>query len=727
MEVRFGQPNTYGATLGEVRGLGGGLNNGIPNVNLYGTDEPTSDIGVDGQIYIQDVEFQEDPVVWVKMNNIWSKASSFIAIGTDEPDSTIQATMYAQLEDLSSGAKPIWECKALYVIKDGEWVKFYDHELRDYINSVSDTLNLETERIDYVEEDVIQLKQDISSLQEEDSRLSESIVDISNDVNNLFRGAIANIGSGSDTNFYRLDIKIGEIFKITNNTNGWANVSTRNDSQVNSADVESFGSIAPNATKTVTTTKEAPFLRVYCSVVGIVSVEKVGTLLYDLTESVKTNTNDIETNHAEIEDTKEKVNLLTGDVSSLKSNFTIMKNLFIGIETGKYYIAWNIGDTISDGSANNYCRGYFNCEGLEKVTFNSIYLSDSYSHFIGSDGKKVAKFVDCRVGGTRVYNVPPNAKYAYVSYTNPPAWEANGMVAFDSTEDIATNPYSAFDYPYNTLLSFADGMKLKNGTTIGEMSESVKRIYRVEKDGSGDFARFIDAIAEATKYMDSVVYVGSGTFDLLEELGSDYVNSASSQKMGIVLQNRVHVICSSQTILSMKYDGTLSNAKEYLSPINTGIYGCILENATIIDNNVRYSVHDDQGWSGSIPYRNKFINCTFIHKNGKYGDCLGGGLGENCEIEIRGCYFEGDETVERLAYYHGNNHTGVTNAKGNIIVSDNYFANKGSFWLNKYGDSTEMTTALVSNNSFGSEPKVVASANAQDNMRMLAWNNEIRN
>lgn len=92
-----------------------------------------------------------------------SVGGSFIEIGTDEPSSSIQATMYAQLEDLSSGATPIWECKALYVIKDGEWVKFYDHELRDYINSVSDTLNLETERIDYVEEDISQLKQEISN------------------------------------------------------------------------------------------------------------------------------------------------------------------------------------------------------------------------------------------------------------------------------------------------------------------------------------------------------------------------------------------------------------------------------------------------------------------------------------------------------------------------------------------------------------------------------------
>lgn len=258
------------------------------------------------------------------------------------------------------------------------------------------------------------------------------------------------------------------------------------------------------------------------------------------------------------------------------------------------------------------------------------------------------------------------------------------------------------------------------------LSMKSNHVFHVELDGSGDFTSFVEGINEACKFMDSIVYVGAGTYDLLSELGSTYVSGASSSQMGLVLKNRVHVICSSQTILEMDYDGSLSNAKEYLSPINTGEYGCTLENATIIDNNVRYSIHDDRGWSGSTPYTNKFINCTLIHKNGKYGDCIGGGLGENAYIEIRGCYLEGDSDIDRLAYYHGNNHTGVTDAKGHIVVCDNYFANDGSFWLQKYGDSTEMSTALVSNNSFGSAPQITSGEGAQDNMRMIAWNNEVR-
>lgn len=261
------------------------------------------------------------------------------------------------------------------------------------------------------------------------------------------------------------------------------------------------------------------------------------------------------------------------------------------------------------------------------------------------------------------------------------------------------------------------------GITNDLLGMDVHRVFHIEKDGSGDFTSFVEGINAACQHMDSIVYVGAGEYDLLDELGSDYISNPSSDKKGLVLKNRVHVICSSQTILKMNNTGTVL---EYISPINTGEYGCTLENATIIDNGVRYSIHDDRGWSGDIPYTNKFINCTLIHKNGMYGDCIGGGLGENCCIEIRGCYLEGDTNVERLAYYHGNNNTGITDAKGHIVVADNYFANSGSFWVQKYGASTEMSTALVTNNSFGSAPQVTTDSGAQDNMQMIAWNNEIR-
>lgn len=251
-------------------------------------------------------------------------------------------------------------------------------------------------------------------------------------------------------------------------------------------------------------------------------------------------------------------------------------------------------------------------------------------------------------------------------------------------------------------------------------------IYHVEKDGSGDYTSFVDCINDACQYMDSTVYVGAGVYDLLSELGESYVNNASNSNMGIVLKNRVHVICDTNAILEMKYIGSLSNVKEWLSAINTGVFGATLENAHIETDNVRYSIHDDQG-SIPYPYINKFINCTLIHTNGMYENCIGGGIGKDANIEIKGCYFKGNTNAVSLVYYHANNKSGETSAKGRLIVSDNYFADNGTFSMLKYGDSTEVSTAYLSNNSFGQSPFVGSGSYApNDNVAIIDWNNIIR-
>jgi hypothetical protein len=289
----------------------------------------------------------------------------------------------------------------------------------------------------------------------------------------------------------------------------------------------------------------------------------------------------------------------------------------------------------------------------------------------------------------------------------------NSLEIYDCTE-FGVSPY------YNPVFENMMG-------NVMETLSDVHRVFNIKKDGSGDFTSFVEGINEACKYMDSVVYVGPGTYNILEELGSDYVNSASSTKMGLVLKNRVHVIGSSHTVITMKYTGTAENIRQYLSPINAGLHGFTLENIRIETENVRYSVHDDLGGSGPTPYINKFINCTMIHKNGYYSDCIGGGLGEDACIEIRGCYFEGDLGRNRLVYYHGNNNSQVTDAQSRLTVCDNYFAQDGTFKMTKYGQSPLVSTAYVSNNSFGSAPEVNSGSVAPyDNVAIVAWNNEVR-
>lgn len=306
----------------------------------------------------------------------------------------------------------------------------------------------------------------------------------------------------------------------------------------------------------------------------------------------------------------------------------------------------------------------------------------------------------------------------------------SGNVASGSTKTLTVSNLEIYNESPLAQYKYYDEDFVPMMEKVFKGIDAEKNTFYVEKDGSGDFTSFVECInyINDNNLFNAVVHVGAGIFDLIDELGNDYINTASSTKMGLVLKNRVHVICSSQTVLEMKYSGTAQNVKEYLSALNAGVYGFTLENARIETENVRYSVHDDLGGAGSTPYTNRYINCTMIHKNGFYSDCIGGGLGENAQIEIRGCYFEGDIGRPRLAYYHGNNNNTVTNAQSRLIICDNYFAQDGTFKMTKYGQSTKVSTAYVSNNSFGSEPEVTTGSVAPyNNVAIVQWNNEIRN
>lgn len=406
------------------------------------------------------------------------------------------------------------------------------------------------------------------------------------------------------------------------------------------------------------------------------------------------------------------------------AGFIDRTNLVNALHPGQYAIAFNIGDAVRFGENDRYAYGRATVAGLEYVTINLSNMSDTFSFFTDSASKKVAASADQRVGTSRVYAVPNGAKYMYISTTYASQY---GIVVFSGSEDIVTNPVSAVNYPYGKSIYVADNLKLTNGMKISDLLSSGP-VYHVEKDGSGDFTKLVDAIQEATQYMNAVVYVGAGTWDIVDEFGETYMESVSSNPTtwGLELKNNVHVIGTAKTIIQAHYTGTTQNTREYFSVFNAGAYGFTLENVKIDADNIRYVIHDDRGSGGSTPYVNKYINCDMKLTNGYYGDTvIGGGLGINGTIEIRNCRFEG--RTHRLAYYHGNNYRGETGAKCTIIVQGCYFAGDGSFDVTKYGDSTEMSTAYLSNNSFGSAPQVTSGSYApQDNMQIVAWNNVIR-
>ena len=320
--------------------------------------------------------------------------------------------------------------------------------------------------------------------------------------------------------------------------------------------------------------------------------------------------------------------------------------------------------------------------------------------------------------------------YSYSS-TRPAIVEYNAsktaisvVATSDSSEYITRTYESPSDVAYVRIQTITS---IGNNTNAIAIIHSAPKIFYVEKDGSGDFTKLSDAINEAVRYMDSTVYVGPGTWDLIDELGEDYLNSVSSTQRGIYLKNRVHIVCSSNSKIMCNYVGDRADTIAWLSAFNAGPHGFTLENATIESSNCRYSVHDERG-TDIDAYNNYYINCQMTHDNsvGGYNQCIGGGLGLNGHVIIDGCTFKNPaRTNYQIVYYHNTAGSG----KSFVEVKGSYFDGTNTLGFQWYGTSptTQKSTLFAHGNSLGSAIQHTAASGATiQNTEIIEWNNEIR-
>lgn len=286
-----------------------------------------------------------------------------------------------------------------------------------------------------------------------------------------------------------------------------------------------------------------------------------------------------------------------------------------------------------------------------------------------------------------------------------------------------------------------------SGGVAETIVKNFKPVFFVEKDGSGEFDKLVDAVQYATKFFDSTVYVGAGTWNVISEFGKTYMESVGSTQRGLYLKNRIHLIFSSNAVVSAMYDGFDGNIDddtvEWFSIFNSGEYGFTLENLTSISRNIRYPVHDERSQTTDEPYKNHYLNCIMVHSNEKYdqaqgksgyAQCIGGGLGTDGHIIIEGCVFENTyrysadaQGRKRLVSYHVNNKAGAT-GRSTIEIKGCFFRDTGTIKAGYMGTNTDVSTMLVHDNSLGAEPFVEAEIQSADvqNIEMIAWNNEIR-
>lgn len=274
---------------------------------------------------------------------------------------------------------------------------------------------------------------------------------------------------------------------------------------------------------------------------------------------------------------------------------------------------------------------------------------------------------------------------------------------------------------------------------VQQVIDNVPQVIIVDKNGNGDYTSLLKGILYATESMSSTVYVRAGDYDLVSEFedyyGSDFfANYSSSDVKGIILKNRVSVIFDTKAHVTFNYTGDNDIVKSRFSPFNSGIYGFILDNLHLEASNCRYDIHDERS-SNTDGYKNVYRNCSlYLDNSGNTGwsskQCIGGGCGTNGNILVENCIFESAGISDSTAGIVSWHNSAASGAKSNIVITGNYFKGKGTFRLSWYGNSTDITNALVSNNSFGSAIQTRAETSdgtsPNVNTKIIEWNNVIR-
>lgn len=285
-----------------------------------------------------------------------------------------------------------------------------------------------------------------------------------------------------------------------------------------------------------------------------------------------------------------------------------------------------------------------------------------------------------------------------------------------------------YHQPYEFLIGEVESVFFKSS------EEQVVRphTYIVDKNGNGNFSKLSDAIEEATKYLDSLVYVGDGVWDLISELGDD-VEKINVNNRGLYLKNRIHLIFSSNSKVTWNYKGSTSDVIRWGTIFNSGINGFTIENATLEGSNLRYLIHDERD-SSEDTYINRYINCKFkmdnSHSTMTTTQCIGGGLGLHGYIVIDNCHFESVADDSNALFWHNSADTSSKGAKSHIILKDSYVAGSNGVGFHYYGNSTKVTEVDVSNCFFGRKidygPETIDGTSPHINLVVNDYCNKIR-
>lgn len=179
----------------------------------------------------------------------------------------------------------------------------------------------------------------------------------------------------------------------------------------------------------------------------------------------------------------------------------------------------------------------------------------------------------------------------------------------------------------------------------------VKNEYTVKKSG-GDFSTLteaIKAVGAGSADNPNTIYIHSGEYDILQELGGDdflrTVENTNSERQGIEVPDYVNIIGVGDVRLKMDVpdNKTTRNTSSRISVLNVWRHN-LIKNIKITVRNTRYAVHDET----NNQYANndmKYIDCYFEHLGNKSGvwnstQAYAAGMGSGGNYYFENCTFK---------------------------------------------------------------------------------------
>lgn len=308
----------------------------------------------------------------------------------------------------------------------------------------------------------------------------------------------------------------------------------------------------------------------------------------------------------------------------------------------------------------------------------------------------------------------------------------------DSDYKLVENSTSYLTLTNDIVVSPTDGYLIANADSsdphyITYIRSGLPDVVYVKPNATATetvFNTIVDAVDYANKQQNTTIYVESGTYDIIDELGgntyTENLSGTSSYAGGIKLGNGTKIIGLGNGVkLTANYTAATNQVMTDRFSIFNIVGSFRLENLEFEVTNVRYCVHEDMValTASERPdyYTGEYINCTMTHNGSSSSTynvpaCIGGGTMNNSFHRIEGCVLTSPSGVNPCGYH---NNATTNNGVARVIMKDSYITNNGSIALTVYNSNTQVINAEINNNKLGAS--IVNNSSGLYNVK--EWNN----